>query len=92
MTDESEAAAKPARPHGRTQAQRRAEDEHRILQAAIRIISERGVDQLTLAEAGEGAGYSRALPAHYFGSREDLIVAVADHLVTSYRRRLVEGP
>jgi len=92
MASESQPEERPPRALGRTQAQRRAEAEQRILQAAVEIIAERGVDQLTLAEAGEAAGYSRALPAHYFGSREDLIRAVADHLVQGYRRRMDEGP
>ncbi|MDX9999536.1 MAG: TetR/AcrR family transcriptional regulator [Phenylobacterium sp.] len=92
MASESQPEERPPRALGRTQAQRRAEAEQRILQAAVEIIAERGVDQLTLAEAGEAAGYSRALPAHYFGSREDLIRAVADHLVQGYRRRMEEGP
>ncbi|HEX2561157.1 TetR/AcrR family transcriptional regulator [Phenylobacterium sp.] len=92
MALESESEERPARALGRTQAQRRAEAEQRILQAAVDIIAERGIDQLTLAEAGEAAGYSRALPAHYFGSREDLILAVADHLVQGYRRRMEAGP
>lgn len=92
MALESQPEERPARALGRTQAQRRAEAEQRILQAAVDIIAERGIDQLTLAEAGEAAGYSRALPAHYFGSREDLILAVADHLVQGYRSRMEEGP
>lgn len=92
MALESQPEERPARALGRTQAQRRAEAEQRILQAAVDIIADRGVDQLTLAEAGEAAGYSRALPAHYFGSREDLILAVAEHLVQGYRRRMEAGP
>ncbi|MFC3076610.1 TetR/AcrR family transcriptional regulator [Phenylobacterium terrae] len=92
MALESQPEERPARALGRTQAQRRAEAEQRILLAAVDIIAERGIDQLTLAEAGEAAGYSRALPAHYFGSREDLILAVADHLVQGYRSRMEEGP
>jgi len=75
---------------GRTHAERRREAEARILQAAFEIVARRGVDQLTLAEAGEEAGYSRALPAHYFNSREELLAAVAEHVVKNYRRRLVE--
>ncbi|MBU1375102.1 MAG: TetR/AcrR family transcriptional regulator [Alphaproteobacteria bacterium] len=73
---------------GRSHAERRREAETRILQAALKIIAKRGVDQLTLAEAGEAAGYSRALPAHYFGSRDDLLAAVAAHVVETYRQRL----
>lgn len=75
---------------GRTHAERRREAESRIVQAAFDIVAKRGVDQLTLAEAGEEAGYSRALPAHYFSSREALLAAVAEHAVKVYRRRVVE--
>jgi AcrR family transcriptional regulator len=75
---------------GRTHAERRREAETRIVRAAFDIVARRGVDQLTLAEAGEEAGYSRALPAHYFASREALLAAVAEHAVKNYRRRLSE--
>lgn len=81
-------AARDKLAAGRTQAERRREAEARILQAAFRIISKRGIDGLTLAQAGEMAGYSRALPAHYFGSREALLTAVADSVVEAYRARL----
>jgi AcrR family transcriptional regulator len=60
------------------------------VQAAFEIVARRGVDQLTLAEAGEDAGYSRALPAHYFENRENLLAAVAEHAVNNYRKRLSE--
>src|SRR6516162_1489387 len=75
---------------GRTHAERRREAESRILQAAFEIVARRGVDQLTLAEAGEEAGYSRALAAHYFDGREELLAAVAQHAVDKYRQRIVE--
>jgi AcrR family transcriptional regulator len=76
--------------NSRTHAERRLEAETRIVQAAFDIVARRGVDQLTLAEAGEEAGYSRALPAHYFGSREALLASVAEHAVANYRKRLIE--
>jgi len=75
---------------GRTHAERRREAESRILQAAFEIVARRGVDQLTLAEAGEEAGYSRALAAHYFNGREELLAAVAQHAVDKYRQRIVD--
>ena len=75
---------------GRTHAGRRREAETRIVQAAFEIVAQRGVDQLTLAEVGEKAGYSRALPAHYFANREALLAAVAEHAVKNYRKRLSE--
>ena len=84
------AASRKTAEIGRTHAERRLEAETRIVQAAFEIVARRGVDQLTLAEAGEEAGYSRALPAHYFESREALLAAVAEHAVKNYRKRLSE--
>jgi AcrR family transcriptional regulator len=68
----------------RTHAERREEAEQRMLEAAVRIVAERGLDYLTLAECGEAAGYSRGLAAHYFGSKDALVAAIANHIVESY--------
>ena len=76
---------------GRTHAERRREAETRIVQAAFEIVARRGVDQLTLTEAGEEAGYSRALPTHYFENREALLAAVAEHAVKNYHRACANG-
>jgi len=84
------AALRKTDESGRTHAERRREAEAKIVQAAFEIVARRGVDQLTLAEAGEEAGYSRALPAHYFENRENLLAAVAEHAVNNYRKRLSE--
>jgi AcrR family transcriptional regulator len=67
-----------------TQAARRETAERAILEAAKTIVAERGLDALTLNEAGEMAGYSRALPAHYFGTRSALLAALADYIMTTY--------
>ncbi|MGH6716271.1 MAG: TetR/AcrR family transcriptional regulator [Bradyrhizobium sp.] len=83
-------ASRKSAETGRTHAERRREAESRIVQAAFEIVARRGVDQLTLAEAGEEAGYSRALPAHYFGNREALLAAVAEQAAKNYRRRWSE--
>jgi AcrR family transcriptional regulator len=72
----------------RTHAERRLAAETAIVQAAFDIVATRGVDQVTLAEAGEEAGYSRALAAHYFESKEALLAAVAEHAIEQYRRKL----
>jgi AcrR family transcriptional regulator len=71
-----------------TQAERREKAERAILAAALRIVGTRGIDALTLAEAGEAAGYSRALPAHYFESKDALLAALADFVISRYLRRL----
>lgn len=71
-----------------TQAERREKAEHAILEAALQIIADRGIDELTLAEAGELAGYSRALPAHYFESKDAALVALCHFVVRKYLERV----
>ena len=71
-----------------TQAVRRETAERGILEAAKRIVAERGLDELTLHQAGEAAGYSRALPAHYFGIKSALISALVDSIIADYAPRV----
>lgn len=66
------------RPARRTQEQRRAETERRVLDAAMELIARSGSRAVTLAEVGEAAGYSRGIVYHHFGSRERLLEAVVD--------------
>jgi AcrR family transcriptional regulator len=79
------------RPTARSHAERRLAAKTRIVQAAFDIVARRGVDQVTLAEAGEEAGYSRALAAHYFENKEALLAAVAEHALEKYRRRMLDA-
>jgi AcrR family transcriptional regulator len=74
-----------------TQAERRETAERAILEAAKTIVAERGLDALTLHEAGEAAGYSRALPGHYFGTKSALVSALADHIIAGYAVRVREA-
>ncbi|MFT3725700.1 MAG: TetR/AcrR family transcriptional regulator [Hyphomonadaceae bacterium] len=74
-----------------TQAERRETAERAILDAAKTIVADRGLEALTLNEAGEAAGYSRALPAHYFGTKAALVSALADHILGSYAVRVREA-
>jgi AcrR family transcriptional regulator len=60
----------------RTQAERRAETERRLLEATMEIIALRGVRAVTLAAVGEAAGYSRGIVTHQFGSRQGLLDAL----------------
>jgi AcrR family transcriptional regulator len=71
-------AGKPSR---RTQAERRALSEQRILDAAIRLIGQRGTTATTLGDIGEAAGYSSGLPRHLFGTKENLIVRTAQAIM-----------
>jgi AcrR family transcriptional regulator len=76
----------------RTQAARREEAEGRLVQAALKLLAERGYDGFTMAEVGEAAGYSRGLPAHYFGRKDDLLALVAQHTVESYNAAVARVP
>ncbi len=68
----------------RSQAERREEAEARLLKAATALVAERGLERITLADVGEAAGYSRGLPAHYFGGKAGMIVALAQRLVQGF--------
>jgi AcrR family transcriptional regulator len=72
----------------RSQTERRDEAEQKLLAAAVRLVGERGLERITLAEVGEAAGYSRGLPAHYFGGKSGLIVTLAGHLIHRFGRAL----
>jgi AcrR family transcriptional regulator len=71
-----------------TQAVRRETAERNILDAARRIVAERGLDELTLHAAGEAAGYSRALPGHYFKTKAALVAALVDSIMADYAPRV----
>jgi AcrR family transcriptional regulator len=62
----------------RTQAERRSQSEGALLDAAIRLFAEKGIDQTSLAEIGEEAGYSRGLVNHHFGSKAALVERLAE--------------
>jgi AcrR family transcriptional regulator len=61
----------------RTQAERRAETERRLIEATMEIIASSGVRAVTMASVGSVAGYSRGIVNHQFGTREGLMSAVA---------------
>jgi AcrR family transcriptional regulator len=66
------------RTERRTQAQRRAESEHAILQAAAELFAERGYVDTTMEQIGARAGFSAALIARKFGSKPGVIEALLE--------------
>lgn len=89
------AAESPARaptPRRRTQGERRAEAEHRLLEAAMRIVAQRGTVRMTLAEVAEAAGYSRGLPTHRFGNKAGLVHALAGYIGERFGQQRARGP
>jgi AcrR family transcriptional regulator len=65
----------------RTQAERRAESDRRILDAAAALVVERGIEGTSLAEIGRRAGYSHGLVHHRFGSKDALVERLTDEAV-----------
>ncbi len=65
----------------RTQAQRRDAARIAILETAIHLLADGGYGNMTLADLGERAGYSRSLATHYFGSKPKLLAAIIDHVL-----------
>lgn len=78
------------RPRQRkTQAERSAETQQRILDAAVRLIRERGYANFRTAEVAKLAGVSRGAMLHHYPTKEDLVLATLQHVYdTSLARTL----
>jgi AcrR family transcriptional regulator len=80
-----------AKAERRSQAKRRDEAEQRLLAAAVRLVGERGLERTTLSEVGEAAGYSRGLPAHYFGGKNGMVVSLVGHIIDGFLHALARA-
>lgn len=56
----------------RTHAERTFESDQKMLRAAVGLINEKGLQNMTLKAVGERAGYSRGLAGYRFGSKQGL--------------------
>jgi AcrR family transcriptional regulator len=72
----------------RTQQERRAESERKLLEATAELIVERGFGQLSLTAIGQRAGCSHALVNHLFGTKAVLIERLNDAVDDLYRSRI----
>ncbi|MET0384964.1 MAG: TetR/AcrR family transcriptional regulator [Polyangiales bacterium] len=72
----------------RTQAERTAESDQRMLQAAMKLIGERGYRGTSLAAIGEEAGYSRGLVNERFGSKDGLLWVLVKTMFRAYKREV----
>lgn len=71
------------------QQQRTERSTNALLQAASELIVEGGFTALTFAAVGERAGYSRGLVTARFGSKDGLIDALIERIVTGWSQREV---
>jgi len=68
------------KPTRRTQAERTEETRGRILDAAVVLLGERGYAGLRTADVAAAAGLSKGAQTHHFPSKDDLVVAVVEHV------------
>jgi AcrR family transcriptional regulator len=59
-----------------------------IVEAAVAIITEQGLQNLSLSEIEKKAGMSRGQLTYYFPTKEDILLAVFDHLVMWIHMRI----
>jgi AcrR family transcriptional regulator len=59
-----------------------------IVEAAVAVITEQGLQNLSLSEIEQKAGMSRGQLTYYFKAKEDILLAVFDRLVTLMHQRI----
>src|SRR5689334_8925688 len=75
-----------ARQRRRSQAERSAETKARLMDAAVKLLAEKGYSRLTIQDVAQAIGVSRGAPVHHYPNRAALISAIAD-----YSCELAEG-
>ncbi|MDO8451197.1 MAG: helix-turn-helix domain-containing protein [Rhodoferax sp.] len=64
----------------RTQTERTEETRRRILDAAVDVLAAKGYAGFRTADVAEMAGVSRGAQTHHFPSKDELLVAVVEHV------------
>ena len=77
--------------HATPAERRRKAQEHRILDAALAIVTDGGVDALSIKAIAERADYSPAALYRYFGSKDEIVAALALRSVGALREALAES-
>lgn len=76
----------------RTQVERRAASQRRILDAAAVLLAERGSsDAVTLADIAARAGCAGGLPSYLFGGKDALLAALVGDLLQRFRAEVLSG-
>lgn len=71
----------------RTQAERKAESDGRMVQAAIECFAQQGYVRTTLNQIGTRAGYTGGLVSKRFGSKEALLREVLKEIYRAFTRQ-----
>jgi AcrR family transcriptional regulator len=75
----------------RTQAERTALAESKMVSAAIDLLNSAGIQGTTLVAIGVSAGYSRGLATHHFGSKAGLFRSVLKRVSAAWNEELVSS-
>ena len=65
---------------------------HAVLEAAALLFAQRGVDAVSLRDIAAQAGVHLALIPRYLGSRDELVIAVFDHLSDQVAQAVMDNP
>jgi AcrR family transcriptional regulator len=82
------AATAPIATLKRTQSERTAQSDSLMLDAAIRLIVERGTANTHLKDVGESAGYSRGLASYRYGNKAGLFIEIIHTVGDEWLREL----
>ncbi len=75
--------------HRRTQAQRTEASDKAIFKAAIKLIAKEGPKDMSLAKLGKVAGFSGGLISYRFGTKSNMLKAVADRILRLWEKRVL---
>ena len=88
MNSTSHTSPSPAEiPEGRV-ARRQARNRRALIDAARRIMSQKGIDAATMAEIAERADVGAGTVYNYFKSKEDLAIAVLEDLMLELGQKI----
>lgn len=76
----------------RTQADRSDQAVRALRQAALELLVERGIAELSLKEVGNRAGYSRGIVHYHFGSKDDLLAHLLEESAGTTHALLTQSP
>lgn len=74
----------------RTQAERRAASERRLLKVTAELIAQRGTSTVGFGEIAKAAGVSHGLPSYLFGTKAGLLQALLNDFLRRFRAETLE--
>src|ERR1700712_4882719 len=74
-----------------TQVQRTASARRRLIAAATILVAEQGVGNTSVAAIGDQAGMSRGAVNFHFGSKDELLTAVAEEVTADWEAKVIDG-